>query len=69
MQMSSSSIVLDWMDCVSWIDGVEYRLGKIPTKEPLQRLLAGGVAGAFSRTGVPLHTLTEVLLIAHACYH
>jgi hypothetical protein len=54
--MSAPSIVLDWMDCASWIDGVEYRLGKIPTREPLQRLLAGGIAGAFSRTGIPPRT-------------
>ena len=52
MQISNAGIVLDWLDCTSWMDGVEHRLGKIPTREPLQRLLAGGIAGAFSRTGI-----------------
>ena len=51
VQISNAGIVLDWLDCTSWMDGVEHRLGKIPTREPLQRLLAGGIAGAFSRTG------------------
>lgn len=51
LQISNAGIVLDWLDCASWMDGVEQRLGKIPTREPLQRLLAGGIAGAFSRTG------------------
>ena len=52
MQVSAPGIVLDWMDCASWVDGVEYRLGaRIPPREPFQRLLAGGIAGAFSRTG------------------
>lgn len=51
-QVSGPGIVLDWMDCASWVDGVEYRLGaRIPPREPFQRLLAGGIAGAFSRTG------------------
>lgn len=44
--------MLGLLDASCWIDGVEYRLtGKVPPHEPLQRLLAGGVAGAFSRTG------------------
>lgn len=50
-QITNAGIVLDWLDCASWMDGVEQRLGKIPTREPLQRLMAGGIAGAFSRTG------------------
>lgn len=50
-QITNAGIVLDWLDCASWMDGVEYRLGRIPTREPLQRLMAGGIAGAFSRTG------------------
>ena len=55
MQISNAGIVLDWLDCTSWMDGVEHRLGKIPTREPLQRLLAGGIAGAFSRTGIQMN--------------
>ena len=51
LQISDAGIVLDWLDCASWMDGVEQRLGKVPTREPLQRLMAGGIAGAFSRTG------------------
>jgi hypothetical protein len=54
LQVSGSSIVLGLLDASCWIDGVEYRLtGKVPPHEPLQRLLAGGIAGAFSRTGAP----------------
>lgn len=53
LQVSGSSIVLGLLDASCWIDGVEYRLGKVPHHEPLQRLMAGGIAGAFSRTGQP----------------
>ena len=62
MQVSGAGIVLDWMDCASWVDGVEYRLGaRIPPREPFQRLLAGGIAGAFSRTGAcPYHRAVKL---------
>ena len=69
VQISNAGIVLDWLDCTSWMDGVEHRLGKIPTREPLQRLLAGGIAGAFSRTGTPLSALMGKPLAARVAVH
>ena len=69
LQITNAGIVLDWLDCASWMDGVEQRLGKIPTREPLQRLMAGGIAGAFSRTGTSpacCHVYTSLPVTMHS---
>lgn len=64
IQVNGASIVLDWMDCASWADGVEYRLGaRMPPREPFQRFIAGGIAGAFSRTGECTTCMTFHVLV------
>lgn len=52
-----------WVDSADFVDGVEYRLGMTPAKQTYQRLIAGGVAGAISRSLVaPLERLRTIMM-------
>ncbi|KAK9805411.1 hypothetical protein WJX73_002357 [Symbiochloris irregularis] len=44
-QISRDNILFSWVDSADWMDGIEYRLSMTPPRAPLQRFLAGGVAG------------------------
>ncbi|PSC76347.1 calcium-binding mitochondrial carrier S -1 [Micractinium conductrix] len=62
-QLTRSNIMWAWLDSSDWLDGMEYRLGHMPPSQPLERLLAGGVAGAVSRTVVaPLERLRTIMM-------
>ena len=61
VQMSIDGIVRGWADCTDYLDGCEYRLTLAPPRDPLQRLIAGGIAGGISRTGAEVALLLHVL--------
>lgn len=62
-QVSHTNILSAWVDSASWVSSMEYRLGHVPPSQGLERLLAGGVAGAVSRTVVaPLERLRSIMM-------
>ncbi|EFN55456.1 hypothetical protein CHLNCDRAFT_133793 [Chlorella variabilis] len=62
-QVRHTNILSAWIDSASWLTSMEYRLGHVPPSQPLERLLAGGVAGAVSRTVVaPLERLRTIMM-------
>ncbi len=50
--MRGRGILAAMMDSADWHESMEYRLCHIPASQPVARFLAGGVAGAVSRTVV-----------------
>ncbi|PRW34020.1 calcium-binding mitochondrial carrier S -3-like [Chlorella sorokiniana] len=61
--VSRGQILSAWIDSASWANAMEYRLGHVPPSQPLERFLAGGVAGAVSRTVVaPLERLRTIMM-------
>ncbi|KAK9805412.1 hypothetical protein WJX73_002357 [Symbiochloris irregularis] len=62
-QISRDNILFSWVDSADWMDGIEYRLSMTPPRAPLQRFLAGGVAGALSRaSAAPFERLRTMMM-------
>lgn len=62
-QARAAGITSAWLDSADWVESMEYRLSHVPPSEPLERFLAGGVAGAASRTVVaPLERLRTLMM-------
>jgi hypothetical protein len=53
-QVVNQNIYYCWLDSTDWLSQSDYRLCMAPPKQSYQRLLAGGLAGALSRSLVSL---------------
>lgn len=66
-QVRGRGILIAMLDSADWHESTEYRLCTIPATQPLERFMAGGVAGAVSRTAVaPLERLRYGCMVPHA---
>lgn len=69
-QVSKSNILYSWVDSADWVEGIEYRLCMTPPRQPLQRFMAGGVAGALSRASVaPFERLRTMMMADQSNRH
>lgn len=62
-QVRSSHILVAWIDSADWVEESHYRLTHIPHTHSIEVFMAGGVAGAVSRTVVaPLERLRTIMM-------